>query len=70
VVYPYAEITAAEGGERFSGDCVTCRINGTEYQNIYGLTFSAKREGGTKTELRIKRALQAGSDLPGIAGDY
>ncbi|MDR2552097.1 MAG: hypothetical protein LBD31_02875, partial [Treponema sp.] len=45
---------------------VTYRINGTEYQNIYGLTLSAKREGGTKTELWIKRALQAGPDLPGV----
>jgi hypothetical protein len=65
VVYPYAEIPATEIGERFSGDCVTYRINGTEYKNIYGLTLSTKKEGGTKTELWIKRALQQGPDLPG-----
>jgi hypothetical protein len=65
-VYPYSEIPVTESGERFSGDCVTYRINGTEYKNIYGLTLSAKKEGGTKTELWIKRALQQGPDLPGI----
>ena len=66
VVYPYSEIPATESGELFSGDCVTYRINGTEYTNIYGFTLSAKKEGGTKTELWIKRALQEGPDLPGI----
>jgi hypothetical protein len=66
VVYPYAEIPVIENEERFSGDCVTYRINGTEYKNIYGLTLSAKKEDGTKTELWIKRSLQQGPDLPGI----
>jgi hypothetical protein len=65
-IYPYVEIPATEGGERFSGDFVTYRINGTEYKNIYGLTLSAKREGGTKTELWIKRSLEQGPDLPSI----
>ncbi|GHV72261.1 hypothetical protein AGMMS49928_28700 [Spirochaetia bacterium] len=65
-VYPYSEIPATETGERFDGDFVSYRINGTEYKNIYGLTLSAKREGGTKTELWIKRSLQDGPDLPGI----
>jgi hypothetical protein len=63
-LYPYAEFPATETGERFSGDCVTCRINGTEYQNIYGLTLSAHKAGGATTELWIKRALQQGADLP------
>ena len=35
-----------------------------EYPNIYGLTLTTKREGGTRTELRIKRALEHGGDLP------
>jgi hypothetical protein len=65
-VYPYAEIAATEMRERFSGDCVSCRVNGTEYKNAYGLTFSTKKEGGTKTELWIKRALQQGPDLPDV----
>jgi hypothetical protein len=65
-VYPYAEIPAAEIGERFNGDCVTYRINGTEYRNIYGLTLQAKREGGTKTDLWIKRSLEQEADLPEI----
>jgi hypothetical protein len=32
-------------------------VNGQEYKNIYGLTLSAKREGGTRTELWIKRVV-------------
>jgi hypothetical protein len=37
-----------------------------EYPNIYGLTLSTKKEGGTKTELWIKRVLEQGGDLPGV----
>jgi hypothetical protein len=55
----------AEAGERFMGDRVVCRINGVEKRNIYGLTLSVQKEGGTRTELRIKRALEQGGDLPG-----
>jgi hypothetical protein len=65
-IYPYQDMAPTETGERFMGDRVTYRINGNEYRNIYGLTLSAKKEGGTKTELRIKRALEQGGDLPGI----
>ncbi|MDR2740623.1 MAG: hypothetical protein LBB98_00480 [Treponema sp.] len=65
-VYPYTDPLKTEAGERFSGDYVTYRINGTEYRNIYGLTLSTKREGGTRTELWIKRALEQGPDVPGI----
>jgi hypothetical protein len=65
-VYPYTDPLPREGGERFSGDYVTYRINGNEYRNIYGLTLSAKKEGGTRTELWIKRSLEHGGDLPGI----
>jgi hypothetical protein len=68
-IYPYTDILKTEGGERFSGDYVTYRINGKEYRNIYGLTLSAKKEGGTKTELWIKRALEHGGDLSGIIED-
>jgi hypothetical protein len=57
-VYPYQETAPAEIGERFMGDRVRYRINGTEYLNIYGLTVSVKKEGGTKTELRIKRIVE------------
>jgi hypothetical protein len=65
-IYPYTDPLKTETGERFMGDRVTYRINGTEYYNIYGLTLSTKKEGGTKTELWIKRALEQGPDLPGI----
>ena len=64
--YPYTDAFDREQGERFSGDCVTYRINGAEYKNIYGLTLSTKKEGGTKTELWIKRVLENGPDLPVI----
>jgi hypothetical protein len=56
-VYPYTDPLPTETGERFMGDRVTYLINGNEYPNIYGLTLSAKKEGGTKTELWIKRVL-------------
>jgi hypothetical protein len=61
-----------EGGERFMGDRVTYRINGTEYYTFYGLRLSTKKEGsphgggGTKTELWIRRVLGNGADLPGL----
>jgi hypothetical protein len=57
-VYPYTDVFKREQGERFSGDCVTYTINGKEYTNIYGLTLLSKKEGGTKTELWIRRALE------------
>jgi hypothetical protein len=62
--YPYTDKLMAEGGERFSGEGVSYRINGLEYKNIYGLTLAVKKEGAAKTELWIKRALQQGLDLP------
>jgi hypothetical protein len=65
-IYPYTDRLTPEGGERFMGNKVTYRINGTEYHNIYGLTLSTKKEGGTKTELWIKRVLEKESDLPGV----
>ncbi|MDR2741100.1 MAG: hypothetical protein LBB98_02980 [Treponema sp.] len=65
-IYPYQDIAPTELGERFMGDRVTYRINGTEYNNIYGLTLSTRKEGGTKTELWLKRALVQGPDFPGI----
>jgi hypothetical protein len=65
-IYPYIDPLITEVGERFMGDKITYRINGAEYQNIYGLTLSVKKEGGTRTELWIKRSLKQGSDLPGV----
>jgi hypothetical protein len=66
VIYPYTDPLKTETGERFMGDRVTYRINGTEYHNIYGLTLSTKKEGGTKTELWIKRVLAQGPDIPDV----
>jgi hypothetical protein len=66
VIYPYQDTTPAEITERFMGDGVICRINGREYPNIYGMTIAARKKGGTKTELWIKRMLRQGPDLPEI----
>jgi len=55
-----------ETGERFSGDFVMYEINHYEYKNIYGVTLSTKKEGGTKTEIWIKRTLENENDLPEI----
>jgi hypothetical protein len=65
-IYPYADTFEREQGERFNGDYVHYKINGQEYTNIYGITLVSKKEGGTKTELWIKRVLEQGSDLPGV----
>jgi len=64
--YPYMETIERESGERFNGDCVTYRINGQEYSNIYGFTLVSKKEGGARTEIWIKRSLQNGNDIPDI----
>jgi hypothetical protein len=65
-IYPYTDPLPMEAGERFMGDRVSYRINGNEYHTIYGLTLSTKKEGGTRTELWIKRSLKHGGDLPGV----
>jgi hypothetical protein len=65
-VYPYTDTYTKVNEERFNGDCVTYKINGKDYRNIYGLTLLSKKEGGTRTELWIKRVLDTGSVLPEI----
>jgi hypothetical protein len=71
-IYPYTDQLKTEVEERFMGNRVTCRINGMEYYNIYGLTLSTKKGdslhggGGTKTELWIKRVLVQGPDIPDV----
>jgi len=62
--YPYIDTFDRESGERFNGDFVSYKINGKEYGNIYGVTLSCKKIGGTKTEIWIKRVLNKGDDLP------
>jgi len=58
-----AEMSSAE---RFSGENIGYRINGKEYTNIYGLTLAAKKEGGTRTELWIRRILNKNAELPQV----
>jgi hypothetical protein len=65
VSYPYPEKALVCGGERFKEDGVTYRINGIEQKNIYGLTITTRKDGGTQTEVRIHRILQDG-ELPPI----
>jgi len=64
VVFPYMDTFKRESGERFNSDNVSYDINGMEYKNIYGLTLIVKKEGGTKTEIWVKRILQNDIDLP------
>jgi len=65
-VYSSADVLERKDEERFNGDCVAYRINGKEYGNIYGVTLVSKKEGGTRTELRVKRALEKDYDIPQI----
>jgi hypothetical protein len=53
--YLYNDAFEREQGERFKGDCVTYKINGQEYKNIYGITLVSKKQGGTRNEILIKR---------------
>jgi hypothetical protein len=64
--YPYSDTLAHEKGDLFNSDKVTYKINGQEFTNIYGLTITTKKQGGTKTELWIKRVIEKGQDLPGV----
>jgi len=74
VAFPYMDTKQCQaskmhGTERFNGDSVTYKINGQEYKNIYGLTLLSKKEGGTRTEIWIKRALEQGPDIPAIVDE-
>ena len=65
-VYPFTDSCNRQSEERFSGECVTYEINRQECKKIHGFTLSSKKEGGVKTEIRIKRVLENGPDLPAI----
>jgi hypothetical protein len=62
--WPYQEMAGAETGERFMGDRVRYWVNGKEQLHIYGLTMAARKQGGTRTEVRIHRVLEPGADFP------
>jgi len=70
VNYPYNEMAETETGERFHGNGVTYKINGKEFKNIYGITISAQKDEGIKTELWIKRVLEHGPDLPNLIDNF
>ena len=66
-VYFLEKSTSLSYGQRdvrYHGDFVSYRINGREYSNIYGFTLLSQKEGGTRTEIWIKRALNDKSDFP------
>ncbi|MDR1030193.1 MAG: hypothetical protein LBL76_04910 [Treponema sp.] len=69
-MWPYQEMAPTETGERFMGDRVRYWINGKEHLNIYGLTIAARKQGGTRTELRLHRVLQPGADFPGMTAYF
>ena len=54
------------GKEIFKDDNIFYKINGREYNNIYGTTIITKKEGGTKTEIWIKRFSDREKDIPEI----
>jgi len=64
--YPYNDAFEREQGERFKGDYVAYKINGQEYKNIYGITLVSKKQGGTKSEILIKREKNQGMDIPEV----
>jgi hypothetical protein len=64
--YPYTNTFEREAGERFKGDCVTYKVNGQGYRNIYGITFVSKKQGGTRNEIWIKREKNKGLDIPEV----
>jgi hypothetical protein len=66
VSYPYRERLTINEGERFKEDGVTYRINGIEQKNIYGLTISTRKDGGTQTETRIHRVMNTATELPPV----
>ena len=64
VSYPILDQFNNERGERFRGENVIYRVNDRVYKNIYGVTLTGKKEGGTKTEVWIRRVLEKENDIP------
>jgi hypothetical protein len=52
--------------ERFKEPGVRYAINGVEQKNIYGLTITVTKKGGTKTEVRIHRIRKDNEDFPTV----
>jgi hypothetical protein len=67
---PEPYLLETDGGlapaERFKESGVRYAINGAEQRNIYGLTVTTEKEGGTKTEVRIHRILEGSEDFPSV----
>ena len=64
VSYPIIDQFNNERGERFRGENVIYRVNDRVYKNIYGVTLTGKKDGGTKTEVWIRRVLERDTELP------
>jgi hypothetical protein len=50
--------------ERFKEPGVRYALNGVEHRDIYGLTVTTAKQGGTKTEVWIKRIISDGGEFP------
>jgi hypothetical protein len=55
--YPYEKTAKVKAEERFKEDGVKYEINGNKTGNIYGLTLTTAKKGGTHTEARIHRIM-------------
>ncbi|GHU77972.1 hypothetical protein FACS189462_1320 [Spirochaetia bacterium] len=66
VLYTHPDRAVVCGGEWFKEDGVVYRINSIEQKNIYGLTITTRKDGGTQTEVRIHRVLDISGELPQV----
>jgi hypothetical protein len=64
--YLLETVTGLNNAERFKETGVRYALNGIEHKSIYGLTISTVKKDGTKTEVRIHRALRDGEGFPPV----
>jgi hypothetical protein len=65
---PYLPETGGgvSSAERFKENGMGYAVNGVEYNTIYGLTVTAAKRGGTKTEVRIHRIIRNGEAFSSV----
>jgi hypothetical protein len=65
---PYLEETDSvlKAAERFKEAGVRYALNGVEQRGIYGLTVTTAKQGGTKTEVWVKRIISEGGEFPAL----
>jgi len=67
--YDKVDVPVRKNEEYFTGKNILYIVNNYINTNIYGITINTKKQGGTKTEVIIKRALISGEDLPPFIED-